>query len=180
MPLPLGHAAIGITAAELFRDESPLRQNWKLYLWAAFLSNLPDFDMIAGLLFHGNGSIFHRGATHSLLFALVAGFLASLASRRWSKLPQISFIGSFLLIFSHVAADMLLTDGDISLFWPFEVYLSNDHSTWAEILNRIIFETVKDASIILGCGLIFLLNRLRRLAVDKSGPPEVISESILD
>ena len=52
--------------------------NWKHYLFFALLANLPDIDVLIGLLFHGNANIFHRGMTHSLLFSFFAAFAAAI------------------------------------------------------------------------------------------------------
>ncbi|NIT61734.1 MAG: metal-dependent hydrolase, partial [Aliifodinibius sp.] len=72
-------------------------------------SNLPDIDVIMGLVLYGNGDIFHRGPTHSLLFGLIMALIASRVGNWWSKISGVSFLWCFLVIFSHVLADAILT-----------------------------------------------------------------------
>ena len=81
MPLPLGHAIIGLTTQNLYSQERSVFKPWKLTLFIILLANLPDIDVLLGLIFAGNGNAFHRGATHSLLFSLVMGYAFSHAWR---------------------------------------------------------------------------------------------------
>ena len=85
MPLPLGHTAIGLTTHELFSENISAFDQWKMTLFIAVMANLPDMDVLLGLVFAGNGNAFHRGPTHSLTFAVFMGFLASNAWRLGSK-----------------------------------------------------------------------------------------------
>jgi inner membrane protein len=81
MPLPLGHLAIGLAAHELGSDRSAFGR-WKLFAAILALSNLPDIDVVFGLVLQWNGCAFHRGPTHSLVFTLAAGLAASMVSAR--------------------------------------------------------------------------------------------------
>ena len=99
MPLPLGHAAIGLTTYELSAGTSAFRR-WKRFVFIVLLANLPDIDVLIGLVFRWDGNAFHRGPTHSLLFALFGGFMAYYAGRYWLKIPNINYRQSALLIFS--------------------------------------------------------------------------------
>ena len=162
MPLPLGHAAVGITVGELVPGKVKPAIDWKYYIFVALLANLPDIDIIIGLLFHGNGSLFHRGVTHSLLFALFTAVLAAQSWRLWAKLPKIGFWTCFPVIFSHIFADLLFTGSPVSLFWPFEIYHSTGYRGWLDVLNIVIFEGYRDAAIIAGSAIILFLIRLGR------------------
>lgn len=169
MPLPLGHAAIGITAVDfLSQDDSP-KLHWKLFLFAAFLANLPDIDIVIGLILHGNGSFFHRGATHSLLFALVMGFLAANGWKLCPQLPKIGFWSGFLLIFSHIVTDILFTTSPVSLLWPFEIYHSTGFSGWLDVLNSVFFKAFRDAGIIISCVFLLFLKRLVCFNMNRKG-----------
>jgi membrane-bound metal-dependent hydrolase YbcI (DUF457 family) len=178
MPLPLGHAAVGITVSELVPGSGKPAIDWKYYIFVALLANLPDIDIIIGLLFHGNGSLFHRGVTHSLLFALFTAGLATQSWRVWPKLPKIGFWTCFTVIFSHVFADLLFTSSPVSLFWPLEIYHSAGYRGWIDVLNIVIFKGYRDAVIIAGSAIIFFLlrlvrphgmgNRLRPSAIEKA------------
>jgi inner membrane protein len=159
MPLPLGHAAVGITVGELVPGKKKPVMDWKYYLVVTLLANLPDIDIIFGLLSHGNGSLFHRGMTHSLLFALFTGAIAAQSLKISPKLPKITFWTCFLVIFSHIIADLLFTSSPVSLFWPFELYYSPGHKGWWDILNIVLFKGYRDAVIIIGSAIIFFLAR---------------------
>jgi len=161
MPLPLGHAAVGIAAAEFSSQSHPVK-NWKYYLMLTFLANSPDFDVIVGLLAKGNGNHFHRGMTHSMLFALVIAGFAAWLLRRVPRWPKIQFGTCFLVVFSHIAADLIFTDSPVSLFWPFETIKDAGYRGWLEVLNTIIFEAYRDIFIITGSLLIIFLARKGR------------------
>ncbi|HHP7234248.1 MAG TPA: metal-dependent hydrolase [Desulfobacterales bacterium] len=159
MPLPLGHAAIGLATYETATNVSAF-ERWKHFLWIIILANLPDLDVLLGLIVHWNGQAFHRGATHSLVFALVAGFLAHGAGKRWKIVPQLSFYTCFFLILSHVVADALLTASPVSFWWPLEIHLSAGHAGWMDVVHTVVFDGYRDAGIVLFCGLILLARRL--------------------
>ena len=149
MPLPLGHAAIGFVAYDLCSKKTASRSHWKLFSFVVVLANLPDIDVLLGLLLAGNGSLYHRGPTHSLVFALLAGFLASNAWRAWRQIPKINFSLAFLIILSHVLADLLFTTSPTSLFWPLEVHWSAGYSGWNEVITSVFLTPLKDVGIIL-------------------------------
>jgi len=159
MPLLLGHTAIGLTTQNLCsRDHSGLSR-WRVAVFVAILANLPDVDVLIGLLVRGNGHAFHRGPTHSLLFALFMGFVLSNASTLWSQIPKMSFRSCFLIILSHVLGDLVFTSSPVSLFWPLEVHWTPGYSGWGDIVNTVLLKAFQDAGIIIGCGVVIVLNR---------------------
>jgi membrane-bound metal-dependent hydrolase YbcI (DUF457 family) len=162
MPFPIGHTMIGLTIYDLSGRRSGF-PDWKAILFVSVLSNLPDLDIAAGLLIHGNGCAFHRGPTHSLAFALLAGVLAANAWRLWSSIPRMNWISGFLMIFSHVMGDFLLTKSPVSLFWPLDVHWTAGFSGWAETLMPILLEAYRDAGIALLSLCVMMLVRLRPL-----------------
>ncbi len=151
MPFPLGHTAIGLTTYELNGQKTAPSQRLWGFLFIVTLSNLPDFDMLAGLLAAGNGSLFHRGPTHSLLFALIMGYLAAKVAKRISAVPPFGFGLCSALILSHVLADMIFTSAPVSLFWPFEVNFTTGTSTLGDVFHGIFFKSLGDIGIFLGC-----------------------------
>jgi membrane-bound metal-dependent hydrolase YbcI (DUF457 family) len=161
MPLPLGHIAIGLAAHEVGTTRSSFSR-WKLFAAIVALSNLPDIDVIIGLLFHLNGSAFHRGPTHSLLFALAFGFLASKATTNWGWLPRLGFWTCFSLILSHVAADALLSTSAVSFLWPLETNWSAGHSGWGDVLGMVLRGDEQDAWIALGSAAVITIFRTAR------------------
>lgn len=159
MPYPLGHTAIGLTTYELNGQKAtPSKRVW-VFLFVLLLSNLPDFDILVGLLTTGNAAAFHRGPSHSLLFAIIMGFIASKIAKRLSAIPPLGFGLCTALIFSHVMADLIFTSTPVSLFWPFEVHFSTGISSIGDVFHGIFFKSIGDMGIFLGCMLTITLIR---------------------
>ncbi len=159
MPLPLGHATIGLAVHSLCSGNESGVCRWKALIGILILSNLPDLDVVLGIIFHGNGNIFHRGPTHSLIFAFIGGFLASRLCKFWSQLPKLDFKICFLLILSHVVADFVFTNSAISFFWPITVNWSNGYSGLRDVVNLVLFGNFKDVQIVIGFALLVILYR---------------------
>jgi membrane-bound metal-dependent hydrolase YbcI (DUF457 family) len=167
MPYPLGHTAIGLTTYELNGKKATPTQRLWVFIFVLVLSNLPDLDMLAGLIFTGNADAFHRGPSHSLLFAMVMGYAASVIAKRLSAVPPLSFGLCTSLIFSHVLADALFTDAAVSFFWPFEVNFSTGTSSLGDVFHGIFFQSLGDLGIVFGCLLIIGgLRKLRASDID--------------
>ena len=168
MPLPLGHTAVGLAIQDIHSKGNSTASLWKNFAFIIVLTNLPDMDVLIGLILHGNGNFFHRGPTHSFLFALVIALLASNVWRCWSRIPKLNFLFCFLLLISHVVADAVLTSSPVSFWWPLELNLSTGYSGWREVIQSVLFGAFRDLGIIVVSGMIILLNRLVR---HKSIPP---------
>jgi membrane-bound metal-dependent hydrolase YbcI (DUF457 family) len=154
--------AIGLLTHEAAESQPPVTERLKWVLIITVLANLPDVDVIIGLLVDGNGSLFHRGPTHSLLFALVAGYLVSVVSQFWHILPRIRFRTAFAVIFSHVVADALFTTSPVSFLWPFELHWSTGYSNLTDVIHSVIFDGFRDLGLVLGSGVLVVLIRLVR------------------
>jgi membrane-bound metal-dependent hydrolase YbcI (DUF457 family) len=161
MPLPLGHIAIGLATHEVGASRSAFSR-WKVFAAIAVLANLPDIDVIFGLLLQWNGSAFHRGPTHSLLFALAMGALAARASGLWARLPRLGFRTCFALILSHVAADALLSTSEVSFFWPLETHWSTGHSGWGDVVGMVLKGDAQDAWIAISAAAVIAAQRAAR------------------
>ena len=157
MPLPLGHTAIGLATHELFSENISAFDQWKTTLFIATIANFPDIDVLLGLVFTGNGSAFHRGPTHSLIFALFMGFLASNAWKLGSKIPRMGFGSCFLVVLSHIMADLLFTSSRVSFFWPFEVHWAGGFTNWADVMCSVFMKISRDAGIMTASVLLILL-----------------------
>jgi inner membrane protein len=94
----------------------------KAPLWGAVLGTLPDLDVLANpFLTEAQSLAFHRGPSHSLLFALLAAPLLGWGLawlhrngpswKRWATL-----VGAVLL--THIGLDCLTSYGT-QVFWPF-------------------------------------------------------------
>ncbi|MEJ2040918.1 MAG: metal-dependent hydrolase [Desulfosarcinaceae bacterium] len=151
MPLPLGHTAIGLAACETL-PACPNKPSRLIVMgYVAVLANLPDMDVLFGLLIKGNGAAFHRGPAHSLLFAVLAGVIASQLGKLWTRIPRFGIGLCFTLIFSHVLADMLFTPSPVSLLWPLEVYWTPGFNSWGNVLHMVFFKSIQDAGIVAAC-----------------------------
>lgn len=158
MPLPLGHISIGLAVYDLHAKNSSF-SDWKAAVSVAVLANLPDVDVALGLLLQGNGNAFHRGPTHSFLFALLAGLLAANIWRICSCIPRMGFTTSFLIILSHVLSDVFLTRSPVSFSFPLQVTWAAGHSGWGEVLISIVLKAYQDIGIIAVCLVIIVLKR---------------------
>lgn len=87
---------------------------------AGFCAFAPDLDVLSfrfGIPYHSEWG--HRGWTHSLLFALLAGGLMGLMFRKDVDWKRLSF-WFVLSMVSHPLLDMLTNGGrGVALWWPF-------------------------------------------------------------
>lgn len=122
MPSPIGHSIAGLCGFMLIRGRvSPSKQAW-LLLGSVFIANLPDFDVIPGLIL-GDPRVFHHQGIHSLFAGVMVGLIVGgVAMRR--KLNEIEW-GTWggCLYLSHVLLDLLVNDPSVpygvQLLWPF-------------------------------------------------------------
>ena len=108
----LGHVAMGLAVSRAHEG----RFNWKAAVAFSTFSLVPDLDVIAFKFGIPYAAPFgHRGATHSIAFALLMGVAAWLLTRSTK-----STIALAVVVLSHPLLDML-TDGGlgVALFWPF-------------------------------------------------------------
>lgn len=162
MPLPLGHTAAGLAIHDVYAKGRSTLGLWKTLLFVTALTNLPDLDVLVGLIVYGNGNFFHRGPTHSLLFALIMTFLISNSWRCWARIPRVSYLLCFSLILSHIVADALLTAAPVSFWYPLELNSSMGYSGWREVIASVFFGAFRDLGIIVVSAVVLLLNRIIR------------------
>jgi inner membrane protein len=119
----VSHALVAVTAARL---AYPADRGNRIAIWAAALAMLPDLDVVAFLLGIGYGDFFgHRGFSHSLAFALLAGVVV--VATRFRERPQWTgrswlLVGFFFLVTaSHGLLDAMTNGGlGVAFFSPFE------------------------------------------------------------
>lgn len=117
MPTILTHAAVPL-ALGLGLGHRVISR--RLLFAGIFAAILPDLDVAAfrfGIAYAD--SFGHRGASHSILFALATGLLALGCARalRTTRLTAFFFIG--LSTLSHGLLDMVTNGGlGIAMFWP--------------------------------------------------------------
>ena len=95
----------------------------KAILWGAIAGTIPDLDVIAGnFMSTVDAMAFHRGLTHSILFALVVSPILGLALHKFYHQLDISWrrwsLLFFLGFFTHTLLDCFTTWGT-QLLWPF-------------------------------------------------------------
>jgi len=119
-----GHVAVGLAASRLWADrqgQAAVMPKASMMLLCSALALLPDIDVLAFRLHIPYAAPFgHRGAIHSLSFAVIvgcsAGGVQALRGRPWLGFGLLA--GA--LTASHGLLDTL-TDGGlgIALLWPF-------------------------------------------------------------
>lgn len=92
----------------------------QLLFVAALATLVPDLDVIAfrfGIPY--SDAFGHRGFTHSIVFAGLAGLLAAFFARRLNSTTKISFWLVFASMLSHPLLDALTNGGlGVALLWP--------------------------------------------------------------
>lgn len=117
MPTVISHALVPIAlGVGLGRGVVPLR----LVAAGALAAMLPDADVVAFRLGIPYTDAFgHRGASHALLTATLAGLVGAFAARWFGTRPSVVFLFLLAAMASHGLLDTL-TDGGlgVALFWP--------------------------------------------------------------
>jgi len=130
----IGHVAVGLAAGRAFTKD-PARAKQAMWLFA-IVSLWPDVDVVGFLFGVRYGDPFgHRGATHSLAMALVAGALCGVFARRRGWPPLRTAIVGTVVAASHGLLDTMTYGGGlgVALLWPFSTA-----RFWAPAALRII------------------------------------------
>jgi inner membrane protein len=119
-----GHVAFGLVTSRLHGGRHAAGQrrcSWGTLLAFAGLAVLPDADVfLVALGTSDSGAVGHRGASHSLAFAVAIGLLFAVAARRagWPVLR--TAVAGTLAVASHALLDLLCASGrGLPLLWPF-------------------------------------------------------------
>lgn len=123
----IGHVAVGLYAARLKEGERPLLKDvLRAGLFWSALALLPDSDILFWALGAPDTSALgHRGAFHSLVFAVFAAGIVWLYRRKdgWA---------AFFVVASHGALDMLDTGRlGVAYLWP----LSGKRLFWPDAMR---------------------------------------------
>jgi inner membrane protein len=116
----IGHIAVGMAAARISRPGRVPRVS-AMALWSA-LSLLPDADVIGFALGVRYADPWgHRGATHSLTFAVAVGLAIGLAAWVCKRPALRTGLLAVAVLASHAILDTM-TDGGLgcALLWPFD------------------------------------------------------------
>ena len=127
----VGHslAALATGRGVATKKERALLFSWPVTLALVVLANIPDLDVVIWILFKPAGMTPHRGASHSLIFAvglaLVAWLIVSRAGKRGGFVLPIAFV---LAAMTHPVLDYFMAGGPrVPFWWPFSKtgYLSH-------------------------------------------------------
>lgn len=169
MPLPVAHGLLGATLVAAIHPE-PAKRYFIPLLTGAFLANAADFDF--ALVFILRSKAWHRGFSHSILFALIVGLTFVLLLGRRRVREALAYGAGFA---SHSILDYVTTKegGGVELLWPFSserlvfgwVGLSELPSRMApaEIVKSLVLELMLfTALLLLAIGVRKYLRRVAR------------------
>jgi membrane-bound metal-dependent hydrolase YbcI (DUF457 family) len=116
MALPIAHGLVGAgVVAAIWPMKNSVLDRRALVL-GAFLGILPDLDYVLTLLMKYSSS-YHRGFSHSILFACLIGSTAAFAFGRLNVRTATAFSGA---VASHGILDVIVSQkGGVELIWPF-------------------------------------------------------------
>ena len=161
MPSSIAHASVAVLLAPLFGRDTVDRRTT---MTAAAAAAIPDLDAIGRPFGLGDVTWLggHRAFTHSIVFALVAGILAAVWSRRgaWRHARKIGlYVG--LVVLSHGVLDAFTTYGEgVSFLAPFSMIRWK--SAW-QPLSGLLPEVLL---LWLPALLVYRMRRRARLALD--------------
>ncbi len=117
----IGHIAVGMAAGRIYlpKGSTPGQLAKAMVAWSA-LSMAPDLDVIAfALRIPYEAPFGHRGATHSVGAALLAGLFGWLLAKPLRATPARLAVTAFLVVLSHALLDTLTNGGlGCALLWP--------------------------------------------------------------
>ncbi len=125
----IGHLAVGLAAGRAYSSDPKTMK--KAMLAFSLVSFWPDFDAV-GFLFGVDyaDQLGHRGATHSLVVALVVGLGAYVIAERKGLPARRTALFATLVAMSHGLLDTMTFGGGLgcALLWPL-----SDHRFWAPL-----------------------------------------------
>ncbi|MBE9039340.1 metal-dependent hydrolase [Oscillatoriales cyanobacterium LEGE 11467] len=121
MPSPIAHSVAGYLLAKSLpadRFSENRIQKWSLYIfYASLIAVVADLDFIPQFV---TGNAYHRGITHSLVFALGFSAISALIVSVWKKFSYIKiFTLTSIFYGSHLLLDYFSYGRGIKLFLPF-------------------------------------------------------------
>jgi inner membrane protein len=116
MPLPIAHALLGASVAATIHTRANSLRYRLAIIAGAILANAPDLDFF--LVFTLHSKAWHRGFTHSLVFAGLVCLLFVITLGTRSLRDALAYGLAFA---SHGILDFLTTKlgGGVELLWPF-------------------------------------------------------------
>lgn len=123
MPSPIGHTLTGVCLFVFVRNQVSTKQVQKLLLLLVAVSNLPDIDILPGLLV-GDPRAFHRQATHSFTIAILLGIFSNIIATKLAQKEARKWGGWISILYgSHILLDLFVVDRrppfGVQALWPF-------------------------------------------------------------
>lgn len=136
MPTILSHAAVPLALGLGLGARLVPR---RLVVAGVAASMLPDLDVLAFRFNVAYADNFgHRGASHSIAFAILLGLLAAMFAHRLHSKARVAFLFVGLCTASHGLLDMFTNGGHgVALWWPVSVnrYFASWHVIEASPLS---------------------------------------------
>ena len=116
MPLPVAHGILGASLVAALWPRTALDRIYQPVLIGVLLANAADFDF--GLVYAFGSKTWHRGFTHSIVFALIVFLICVLVVGK-KRIQAASAYG--LAFASHAVLDYITTKegSGVELLWPF-------------------------------------------------------------
>ena len=115
MPAPVEHVLF-VSIFEEYENMDWTKSFYGFIIIVLFVIG-PDMDKLPGYLLTGNGGIWHREFTHSLLYVYLTGLVGPLILFRFG-IYNFTARQCMALTFSHIFADYVLAPSPTALFWP--------------------------------------------------------------
>lgn len=116
MPFPIAHALLGVSIVKTWRANASPDTGTKDFLLGALLAICPDFDFFLIWILGLKGE-YHRGPSHSILFAITIALIISLLT----DTPRLRRFFPYLsATLSHSLLDALTSKSlpGVMLLWP--------------------------------------------------------------
>ena len=139
MATPIGHALAGATIARRLGVMSPFG-----LLAAIVAAGLPDLDVVAGVVAHGDAWKLHKKGTHTLAFTTSVGMLAgcsgllSAGSAKGERDLVADALAGALIVGSHVVLDHApLPYLDVPKRGPWRPIIAKSAFNW--LLDAVVY-----------------------------------------
>ncbi|MGF1480878.1 MAG: metal-dependent hydrolase [Cyanophyceae cyanobacterium] len=116
MPSPLAHSVSGYVLSTFLPVSLRQHSKWLPFFYPVFVASAADLDFIPQLL---TGAAYHRGLTHSLIFAVAFSTLCGLCLNFKKLSTRRLSLFTFILYSSHLLLDFFSAGRGIKLFFPF-------------------------------------------------------------
>jgi inner membrane protein len=117
----IGHVFVGAAAARYSLPPQHRTRRIVFLILLMFIALAPDLDqsVLPALGIPDSVTLGHRGATHSLLVAVVTSVLVGLLARACGLPFRVVAIGAFLAIGTHSLLDTFSEGPGVTWLWPF-------------------------------------------------------------